>query len=119
MGINNSFLTIMANDAIIPPNARLPVSPIKTWAGYALYQRKPTQAPTNAAIKIDSSLRLGMYIMFRYSAIRTSPLTKTKTPRPKPIIALTPVASPSSPSVILAPLDTAVTINITIMIYNM
>ena len=84
-----------------------------------MYHKKPTHAPTNAAIKIDNSLRLGIYIMFRYSAMRTSPLTKTKTPKPSPIIALTPVAKPSSPSVILAPFETAVTIKITMRIYRM
>ena len=37
-------------------------------------------------------------------------------PKQIPITALTPVASPSKPSVIFAPLLTAVTINITIII---
>ena len=75
MGINNSFLTIIASAAIIPPNARLPVSPIKTCAGKALYQRNPIHAPTNAAIKIDSSPRFGMYMILRYSANFILPLT--------------------------------------------
>ena len=30
IGINNSFLTMIAKDAMMPPNAKLPVSPIKT-----------------------------------------------------------------------------------------
>mgnify|MGYP003330545823 CR=1 FL=1 len=44
------------------------------------------------------------------------PLTYAKMPRQTPIMALTPVAKPSNPSVMLAPLDTAVTIKMTMSI---
>ncbi len=65
-GINISFRITIANVAITPPNIKLPVSPIKTWAGYALYQRNPIHAPTNAAQKTASSPEFGMNITFRY-----------------------------------------------------
>ena len=42
IGINNSFLMSIEITAIKPPTVRLPVSPIKTDAGYVLYQIKPT-----------------------------------------------------------------------------
>ncbi len=41
---------MMAKAAIIPPSAKLPVSPINTCAGYALNQMKPIHAPINAAM---------------------------------------------------------------------
>ena len=64
-GINNSFLIVMAKTAMIPPRAKLPVSPINTLAGYELYHKKPIQAPTNELIKITSSEELGMYRIFK------------------------------------------------------
>ena len=33
-----------------PPNAREPVSPINTLAGYTLYKKNPSNAPTKAAL---------------------------------------------------------------------
>ena len=33
IGINNSLRTMIASEAMIPPKAKLPVSPIKTCAG--------------------------------------------------------------------------------------
>ena len=65
-GISSSFLIMMASVAMIPPMVKLPVSPIKIWAGYALYHKNPPQAPTKAVQKITSSPRLGMYMMLRY-----------------------------------------------------
>ena len=55
----------MAKTAMIPPMARLPVSPIKTWAGNELYHKNPIVAPTKALTKIVSSPVSGIYIMFR------------------------------------------------------
>ena len=55
----------MAKTAIIPPRAKLPVSPMNTLAGYELYHKKPIQAPTNELIKITSSEELGMYRIFK------------------------------------------------------
>ena len=44
-----------------PPSARLPVSPMKTAAGGALYQRKPRPAPTIAAQKRSDRRRRGRW----------------------------------------------------------
>ena len=48
-----SCFTIIAIAASEPPKDRDPVSPIKIFAGGALYQRKPKQAPTTDPQKID------------------------------------------------------------------
>ena len=48
----------------------------------------------------------GMYITFKYAAKFILPLTYANTPIPAPIMALTPAAKPSKPSVKLAPFDT-------------
>ena len=60
IGINNSFLIIMDNTAIIAPIDKLPVSPINTCAGYELYQINPIQAPTKAKQKITISPIFGI-----------------------------------------------------------
>ena len=65
IGIKSSFLIIIANTAIMPPSARLPVSPMKTWAGNELYQRNPIVAQINALAKITSYSEPGIYIIFR------------------------------------------------------
>ena len=56
-----SCFTIIAIAAKDPPNEREPVSPIKIFAGGALYQRKPKQAPTIDPQKIESSPTFGIY----------------------------------------------------------
>jgi len=43
-----------------PPSASEPTSPMKTSAGWALYQRKPMLAPTMAPQKMVSSPASGM-----------------------------------------------------------
>ena len=50
-----SCLTIIATAAKEPPKDKEPVSPIKIFAGGALYQRKPRQDPTIAPQKIAVS----------------------------------------------------------------
>ena len=65
MGINSSLCIIIANTAMIPPKVRLPVSPMKTWAGYALYHRNPIVAPMNALAKTTNSSVPGIYMMFK------------------------------------------------------
>ena len=50
----------MANAAMMPPNAKLPVSPMKTCAGKALYHRKAMHPPTKAAMKTTNSSERGM-----------------------------------------------------------
>ena len=56
-----SCLTIIAIAAKEPPKDNEPVSPIKIFAGGALYQRKPRQAPTMEPQNIESSPTSGMY----------------------------------------------------------
>ena len=65
IGINSSFLTIIANTAIKAPMVKLPVSPIKMLAGKELYHKKPTKAPTKEAIKTVTSPTFGIYMMFK------------------------------------------------------
>ena len=60
-------MTIIAKAANDPPKDKEPVSPIKIFAGGALYQRKPKQAPTIDPQKIDSSPTFGIYCIWRYS----------------------------------------------------
>ena len=98
---------------MIPPIVKLPVSPIKTCAGYVLYHKKPINAPANAATNIVTSPTLGIYIIFKYSEKIIFPETHANKPKVSTIIAELPAANPSIPSVRLAPLDTAVTIKIT------
>ena len=56
-----SCLTIIATAAKDPPNDNDPVSPIKIFAGGALYQRKPKQEPTIAPQNIPISPTSGIY----------------------------------------------------------
>ena len=65
IGISNSLCMIMANTAMMPPIVKLPVSPMNTCAGYALYHRKPINAPIKAQMKITSSSDPGIYMMLR------------------------------------------------------
>ena len=65
IGRSSSFLMRIAHTPIIPPSIRLPVSPMKTWAGKALYQRKPIRAPTKAAMNTAISPLPGIYMIFR------------------------------------------------------
>ena len=56
-----SCFTIIATAANDPPNDSDPVSPIKIFAGGALYQRNPKHAPTIDPQKIDNSPTSGIY----------------------------------------------------------
>ena len=109
MGISNSLWIIIANTAMIPPMVKLPVSPINTWAGKALYQRKPISAPIKAQIKITSSSLPGIYMILRYPAYSMWLDTYANMPKVRPMIAEFPAAIPSMPSFKLAPFETAVT----------
>ena len=51
----------MAIAASEPPKESDPVSPMKIFAGGALYQRKPKQDPTIDPQKIESSPTSGIY----------------------------------------------------------
>ena len=50
-----SVLVMIAKPASAPPSAIEPVSPMKTSAGKALYQRKPIAPPISAAPRIARS----------------------------------------------------------------
>ncbi len=67
-----------------PPKASDPVSPINTFAGWALKTKNPNTAPTTATEKIDSS---------NCSAFQARTANAPKA------IALVPDTSPSNPSV--------------------
>ena len=56
-----SCFTIIAIAARDPPRERDPVSPMKIFAGGALYHRKPKHAPTMDPQKIDNSPTSGIY----------------------------------------------------------
>jgi hypothetical protein len=73
----------------------------------------PKHAPTKAVQKITSSPRLGMYIIFKYELKSTRPDKYAKMASVNPMMAEVPAARPSMPSVIFAPLETAVMITIT------
>ena len=62
-----SCLTITATAAKEPPKDKDPVSPMKIFAGGALYQRKPRQDPTIAPQKIAVSPTPGIYWICKYS----------------------------------------------------
>ena len=50
---------------MIPPIVKLPVSPMNTCAGKALYQRKPIRAPMKAHMKITSSFQCQVFPEYR------------------------------------------------------
>ena len=61
----SSFFVKTAHMPSPPPSASAPTSPMKTCAGYVLYQRNPMPAPTMAPQKIESSPTLVMAGMSR------------------------------------------------------
>ena len=63
MGSSSSLWMMTAQTPMMPPMVSEPVSPIKTCAGKALYQRKPIMAPTKAQRNTTSSSEWGMYMM--------------------------------------------------------
>ena len=70
-----SCFTIIAMAANDPPNESEPVSPMKIFAGGALYQRKPKHAPTTEPQKIDNSPTSGIYCICKYSEKIVLPTT--------------------------------------------
>lgn len=85
--IKIGILSINAIDETKPPKASEPVSPINTLAGYTLYKKNPSNAPTKAA-------EIGSKPDFVPAA------TAVKNTA---IITVTLVAKPSRPSVKFAP----------------
>ena len=70
-----SCLTIIAIAAKEPPKESEPVSPIKIFAGGALYHRKPKQAPTIDPQKMANSPTSGIYCICKYSEKIVLPTT--------------------------------------------
>src|SRR5271155_5846567 len=98
-GSNSSCLMITATVPIAPPKASDPTSPMKTSAGWALYQRNPIDDPTIAPQKIVNSPTCGMRGISRYVAKVACPLTYVSTVSAPAAITVQPIANPSSPSV--------------------
>ena len=102
MSSTSTFITI-AKPAIAPPSAIEPVSPMKTSAGTALYQRNPTAAPISAAPTIARS----SLDRFRSSGLRLDRM-KSRTAIVVNVnseMIAVPAARPSSPSVRLTPFE--------------
>ena len=88
--------------AIIPniaPNAKEPISPINTWAGYVLYQRNPIPEPMRAPQKTINSPESGRWGKYKYSAIKLFPIAYAIKPSAPPIKTEGKIANPSNPSV--------------------
>ena len=64
-GSRNSWLMMMATVPMAPPSASEPTSPMKTSAGWALYQRKPMEAPTIDPQKTVSSPTMRHALQFQ------------------------------------------------------
>ena len=91
----------IAKPARAPPKAIEPVSPMKSSAGKALYQRNPIAAPISAAARIARSSRKSERAPT--SPERMYPITLIERKVNRAMIPV-PAASPSRPSVRLAPL---------------
>ena len=63
-GSRNSCRMMTATVPMAPPSASEPTSPMKTSAGWALYQRKPIEAPTIEPQKTVSSRDQGHALQF-------------------------------------------------------
>src|SRR6185295_20155159 len=82
-----------------PPSANDPTSPIKMSAGCALYQRKPRDAPVIAPQKMVNSEAPGVRARSRYLARSALPDKKDKAVMAPAAMSISPMASPSRPSV--------------------
>ena len=90
--------------AIAPPSASAPVSPMKTRAGGAFHQRKPTHAPMSDAATSVTSIelaRMRWYACGCRNCVNAMTMNATKTSADEPD------ASPSSPSVMFTAFVTA------------
>ena len=82
-----------------PPNDKDPVSPIKIFAGGALYQRKPKQAPTIDPQNTDASPTLAIQGICKYSEKTVLPTTQHIRVKERATNITGTVAKPSNPSV--------------------
>src|SRR5262249_62299469 len=93
------------------PSASDPTSPMKISAGYELYQRNPSDAPTSAPPKTVSSAAGGKRTRSRYSANTRWPVTYARAVYAAAAIAKVLMARPSSPSVRFTAFDAATRTN--------
>ena len=106
-----SCFTIIAIAANDPPKERDPVSPIKIFAGGALYHKKPKQAPTIDPQKIESSPTSGIYWICKYSEKIVFPTTYEINVKESATNITGTVAKPSRPSVKFTALDAPIITN--------
>src|SRR3954447_23993810 len=111
MNSSSSCLMSMAMVASAAPSASEPTSPMKISAGYELYQRNPSDAPTSAPQNTVSSAAWGKRTSSRYSAKTRWPVTYASAVYAAAAIAKMLIASPSSPSVRFTAFDSATRTN--------
>src|SRR5438046_2670479 len=113
MSSRNSAFRRMATVPKAPPIASAPVSPMNTWAGWALNQRNPSDAPASAPQNTVSSPAPGRKYTPTYLVQSNRPNTYAKIANAPAAIAVSPVARPSSPSVRFTAFELPVTTRVT------
>src|SRR5207244_3419012 len=101
----------MATAPSAAPSASEPTSPMKMSAGYELYQRNPSDAPTSEPQNTVSSPAPEKCVSSRYSARTRLPTTYARAVYAVAAIVKMLIASPSSPSVRFTAFDSAVRTN--------
>src|SRR5262249_44697775 len=102
----------MATMPSAAPSASDPTSPMKISAGYELYQRNPSDAPTSEPQKIVSSDTGGKSTGSRRTGSTPFPATSAKAGEAAAGVAETRVARASSTPVRFTALDSATRMNI-------
>ena len=97
----NSVFVMIAKPASAPPIAIEPVSPMKTSAGKALYQRKPTSSPDQRGAD-DRQVEVGVTSRWPGAPERMYAITVIAV-KVKTAMIPVPAASPSIPSVRFTP----------------
>src|SRR6266852_3443610 len=108
---SSSCLIRIATVPSAAPSASDPTSPMKISAGYELYQRNPSDAPTSDPQNTVSSAACGNRTSSRYSANTRWPVTYASAVYAAAAIANTLIARPSRPSVRFTAFDSAVSTN--------
>src|SRR6266487_5714179 len=108
---SSSCLMRIATVPSAAPSASEPTSPMKISAGYELYQRNPSDAPTSEPQNTVSSAAPEKCVSRRYSASTRLPTTYASAVYAVAAIAKILIARPSRPSVRLTAFDSAVSTN--------
>src|SRR5216117_3128115 len=111
MTSSSSCLMRMATVPSAAPSASDPTSPMKMSAGYELYQRNPSDAPTSAPQNTVNSPAPEKCVSSRYSASTRLPTTYARAVYAVAAIAKMLIAKPSSPSVRFTAFDSDVRTN--------